>query len=231
MLTLNGLVAGHGGARVLDGIDLALAAGEAMALLGRNGMGKTTLLRTIMGLVPIAAGRVRVAGIDVTGWPAHRIAREGVAYVPQGRGILQPLTVEDNLRLGLIGAGAEDMPKLIGREFPLLAERRRQRAGTLSGGEQQQLAIARALVRRPRLLLLDEPSEGLQPSIVEDLALTLARLRGREGLTILIVEQNLAMVRPLAERVSVIENGRIAFELPGTALAGESERLRSRLAL
>src|SRR5213076_109341 len=159
---------------VLDSIDLEVAAGESVALMGRNGMGKTTLLRAVMGLLRPSAGAVTFDGLELTGRPPFEVSHAGIAYVPQGREIFEDFTVEENLRLGLLGKQgmAARVPEAIYERFPILAERRAQRASTMSGGEQQQLAIARAVISRPRLLLLDEPSEGLRPSIVQAIAAT-----------------------------------------------------------
>ncbi|HEX3764476.1 MAG TPA: ATP-binding cassette domain-containing protein, partial [Kofleriaceae bacterium] len=195
MLRVDQLDAAYGLSQVLWGIDLAVAPGEAAALLGRNGVGKTTLLRTILGLHPRSAGRVLVGGdtpVDVTHLPAHRRARLGVGYVPQGRHIFPHLTVEDNLEVGLAAAprGAR-VPDLVYELFPVLGEMRRRKGGVLSGGQQQQLAIGRALAARPRLLILDEPTEGVQPSIILQIEEALGRIRRELGVAVLLVEQYL----------------------------------------
>src|SRR5438132_3126336 len=194
MLVISGLTAGYEDAGiVLEGIDLEVGAGESVALMGRNGMGKTTLLRAIMGHVRPTAGRVTFDGRDLTGRPPFVVSNAGIAYVPQGREIFTDFTVEENLLLGLLGkkGGAGRVPDAIYRRFPILAERRGQRAGTMSGGEQQQLAIARAIISRPRLLLLDEPAEGVQPSLVTAMAATVSAISRDEGMSVLLVEQNL----------------------------------------
>src|SRR5437879_4342892 len=191
MLRIRGLVAGYEDAgSVLEGIDLEVAAGESVALMGRNGMGKTTLLRAIMGLLRPTAGEVVLDGVALTGRPPFEISHAGIAYVPQGREIFRDFTVEENLRLGLLGKHgmATRVPDAIYARFPILAERRWQRAETMSGGEQQQLAIARAVVGRPRLLLLDEPSEGIQPSLVESIATTVSAISREDGTSVLLVE-------------------------------------------
>jgi urea ABC transporter ATP-binding protein UrtE len=233
MLTVDGLCSGHDGVPVLFGVDLALEAGQALALMGRNGMGKTTLLKTLIGLLPPTAGRIAFAGRDVTGLAPWRIARLGIGYVPQGREVFQDFTVEENLLLGVLGH--PEMPRgVLARLFdwfPILEERRHQRAGALSGGEQQQLAIARALASRPRLLLLDEPSEGLQPSIVESLGLTLQRIAAEQELAILLVEQNLELALDVAERVAFMENGRIAAEHAAAELRADTSLLDRHLGL
>lgn len=233
MLSVAGLEAGYRGSRVLNGLDLEVADGSIAALLGRNGMGKTTLMRALMGLVPASAGRIVYRGRDIAGLRPYQIANLGIAYVPQGREIFADFTVEQNLRLGLVGrvGGARALPASAYRHFPILAERRRQRAGTLSGGEQQQLAIARALVGEPRLLLLDEPSEGIQPSIVMEIAASLKRIADEEGLTVLLVEQNVEMVLSLAADCAFIENGRVVARHSAAELGRDAAILHRYLAM
>ncbi len=233
MLSVAGLEAGYRGSRVLNGLDLEVAEGTVAALLGRNGMGKTTLMRALMGLVPVTAGRIVFHGRDIAGLKPYAIANLGIAYVPQGREIFADFTVEQNLRLGLIGrpGGARSVPAAAYRHFPILAERRRQKAGTLSGGEQQQLAIARALVGQPRLLLLDEPSEGIQPSIVMEIAASLKRIAAEQGLTVLLVEQNVEMVLSLAADCAFLENGRVAARHDAAELGRDAAILHRYLAV
>ena len=233
MLSVAGLKAGYRGSRVLNGLDLEVAEGTVAALLGRNGMGKTTLMRAIMGLVPVTAGRIVFRGRNIAGLRPYAIAKLGIAYVPQGRELFADFTVEENLRLGLVGrpGGARRVPAAAYRHFPVMAERRGQRAGTLSGGEQQQLAIARALVGQPRLLLLDEPSEGIQPSIVMDIAASLKRIAAEEGLTVLLVEQNVEMVLSLAADCAFLENGRVVARHPAAELRGDAAILHRYLAV
>jgi ABC-type branched-subunit amino acid transport system ATPase component len=184
-------------------------------LLGRNGMGKTTLLRAIMGLLPMTTGTAEFRGEEITGLMPHSIARLGIAYVPQGRGILPKLTVEENL---LVGTRAQrnrrlrSVPDQVFRYFPVLKQRIKQRAGTLSGGEQQQLALGRALCARPRLMLLDEPSEGLQPTIVQFIGKLIPEFVQHDGMAVLLVEQNLDMVLAAATRCIIMEKGRIVYE-------------------
>jgi branched-chain amino acid transport system ATP-binding protein/urea transport system ATP-binding protein len=227
MLRIRGLVAGYEDAgSVLEGVDLDVAAGESVALMGRNGMGKTTLLRAIMGHLRPSAGAVSFGGVNLTGRPPFEVNSAGIAYVPQGREIFMDFTVEENLRLGLLGKQgmAARVPEAAYERFPILAERRSQRAGTMSGGEQQQLAIARAVISRPRLLLLDEPSEGIQPSIVQSIAATVVAISSEAGMSVLLVEQNLDLVLALTTRCLFIENGRIVDQ-------AESARLRDDSAL
>src|SRR5438876_8446785 len=228
MLRIRGLVAGYEDAgSVLEGIDLEVAAGESVALMGRNGMGKTTLLRAIMGLLRPTAGEVVLDGVALTGRPPFEISNAGIAYVPQGREIFKDFTVEENLRLGLLGKTgmAARVPDAIYGRFPILAERRAQRAGTLSGGEQQQLAIARAVISRPRLLLLDEPSEGVQPSLVTSIAATVSAVSRDEGMSVLLVEQNLDLVLTLTTRCLFVENGRIVDQSASTRLRDDATLL------
>ena len=228
MLVISGLIAGYEDAGiVLEGIDLEVGAGESVALMGRNGMGKTTLLRAIMGHVRPIAGRVTFDGRDLTGRPPFVVSNAGIAYVPQGREIFADFTVEENLLLGLLGkkGGAGRVPDAIYRRFPILAERRRQRAGTMSGGEQQQLAIARAIISRPRLLLLDEPAEGVQPSLVTSIAATVSAISRDEGMSVLLVEQNLDLVLTLTTRCLFVENGRIVDQSESTRLRDDATLL------
>ncbi len=214
MLAIENLKAGYRGSEVLQGIDLVAPQGGIMALLGRNGMGKTTLMRTIMGLTPVSAGRISFMGRDIAGLAPYEIANLGIAYVPQGREIFADFTVEENLVLGVLGKKSREVPELVYQHFPILRERRGQRAGTMSGGQQQQLAIARALAGRPKMLLLDEPSEGIQPSIVTQIAEVLRGIAAGEGLTVLVVEQNVDMVFDMAGDCAFIENGRVAARMP-----------------
>ena len=217
MLKIEGLIAGYQrGSRVLDGVSLEIGRGEIVALMGRNGMGKTTLLRTITGHLSPTAGRISFNDRPIMGWPPHEIANVGIGYVPQGREIFSEFTTEENLLMGLLGK--KHLPKRVPNwayeTFPVLRERRMQRAGSMSGGQQQQLAIMRALVGEPELLLLDEPSEGIQPSIVQEIARTLRRTAQEKHLTVLLVEQNLDLVVGMASRSLFIENGRVVDEAP-----------------
>ncbi len=203
MLSVTDLHARYGRIPILNGIRLEVAAGELVGVLGHNGMGKTTLLRTLMGFVPAQRGRIVFDGVDVTREPPYTRARRGLGYVPQGREIFPGLSVRDNLRMGFVGRGAEE--RVIDR-----------RGGALSGGEQQLLAIARCLAGNPRLILFDEPTEGIQPSIIEELVGVLQRLHRTRGLTIVLVEQNLEFIAELATRVLLIQKGAILRELqPG----------------
>jgi len=213
---VSGLSAGYGRIPVLADVSLEVAAKEAVGILGHNGMGKTTLLRTLVGQLPATAGQVEWAGADITGLPSHRRARLGLGYVPQGREIFPGLSVRDNLRMGFVGRGAEERVDAILETFPRLVPLIDRRGGALSGGEQQLLAIARCLAGNPRLILFDEPTEGIQPSIIEELVGVLQRLHRTRGLTIVLVEQNLEFIAELATRVLLIQKGAILRELqPG----------------
>jgi branched-chain amino acid transport system ATP-binding protein len=209
MLEVRGLQAQYGKSRVLHGVTLDVVQGQIAVLVGRNGVGKTTTLEAIMGLVDVAAGEVRFEGELISGVEPYRIPRRGIGYVPQGRRIFPELTVRENLEIGCV-SGAVDQATLarVFEYFPRLAERLWQPGGTLSGGEQQMLAIGRALLGRPKLLLLDEPTEGLMPSLVALVEATLRRLR-EEGTTILLVEQNLATALSVGDRVHVMEKGEV----------------------
>jgi branched-chain amino acid transport system ATP-binding protein len=214
LLEVTGLRAGYAAGTVLHGVDLTVAEGQALALLGRNGAGKSTLLSAIMGLLRPTAGSVRLQGRDLAGRPAHQVARAGVALVPQGRRVFANLTVDQNLQVatGRHPAGPWT-PARVYELLPQLAERRRHHADQLSGGEQQMLAVARALLLNPRLLLLDEPSDGLAPSVVGRVAGLLADLRD-QGLAILLVEQDLRTAFAVADEVAVMGKGEIAHRSP-----------------
>ncbi len=209
MLEVDGIHTYYGDSHILHGVSLRVAAGEAVALLGRNGAGKTTMIRSIVGFTPPRDGRIVFDGESIHRWPAHRIARRGLALVPQGRRIFAPLTVRENLMLGARAAGWS-LERVFGL-FPRLRERAEQSGGTLSGGEQQMLAIARALLTNGRLLLLDEPSEGLAPLIVREIGRVVKGLKG-ERLSILLVEQNYHLALQVADRVYVMNKGQIVYE-------------------
>jgi branched-chain amino acid transport system ATP-binding protein len=229
LLAVEDIHTAYGLSRVLFGISLAIEAGECVSLLGRNGVGKTTTLRSIMGLTPPARGRVLWQGRDIAGWPPHRAARAGIGCVPEDRRIFAELSVWENLE---VGARAARRPgrwtaEAVGELFPILRERRDQPGGFLSGGEQQMLTIARTLMGNPELLLLDEPSEGLAPLVVEMLRDKIAELKA-QGLTILLAEQGIDFALSLADRVYVLEKGSVRFS--GTARQlREDAALRDRL--
>ncbi len=207
-LSVHGLSVAYGGSRVVRGLSLRVAAGEAVALLGRNGAGKTSTLMAIAGAVPPVDGTVSLDGEPVQGQPPYRIARRGLSLVPQGRRIFPTLTVRENLTLGERNGNLEQVLAL----FPPLAERAHLRGSALSGGEQQMLAIGRALMTSPRILLMDEPSEGLAPPIVRGLGDLIARLRQSGDLSFLIAEQNLRLALSLVDRVYVLERGEVVYE-------------------
>lgn len=209
-LEISALTSGYGEAIVVRGVSMTVAPGEIVALLGKNGMGKSTLLKTVMGFLPAREGRVMLHGRDVTGQPPHRIARQAIAYTPQEQAIFQDLSVGDNLRLGQAEASwFEEELARVAQVFPFLKERLGQRAGTLSGGEQKMLLIARALMARPKLMLVDEITEGLQPSIIEQLTEALAVQRERTGVAMLLVEQNVRFALNVADRWAVLKLGEI----------------------
>jgi branched-chain amino acid transport system ATP-binding protein len=224
-LELEAVEAGYGLSRVLHGVTLSARAGEVVSLLGRNGAGKSTTLKAIVGLVAVTGGSIRFEGRDITRHPTHEISRLGVGYVPEDRRIFADLTVAENLTVGAKGRGVWTTAEVY-RFFPKLAELARRRAGSLSGGEQQMLTVARTLMGNPRVLLLDEPSEGLAPVIVRALGEQIAALK-REGLTILLSEQNLKFAARLADRAYIIEKGEIRFDGPMATLMGD-EALRRK---
>jgi urea transport system ATP-binding protein len=210
LLAIKGLNQSYGGSRILWDVDLAVAAGSRTCLMGRNGMGKTTLLKCIMGLLPTRSGELTFDGASLVSLPAEERARLGIGYVPQGREIFPQLTVEENLRIGL-GVrknGARAIPSQIFDLFPVLKQMRHRRGGNLSGGQQQQLAIGRALVLEPKLLILDEPTEGIQPNIVHEIGDIILRLNRDAGVTVLLVEQKLPFARRVASEFSILEKGR-----------------------
>jgi urea ABC transporter ATP-binding protein UrtE len=227
-LAIQGLVAGYGQGVVLDGLSLTVEAGEAVALVGRNGAGKTTLLKAVMGLVGARAGSIAFAGRRVERLEPFERARLGVGYVPQGREVFAELTVEQNLILGNLAATTAAEAYEV---FPALADKRDRPAGGLSGGQQQLVAVARALMSRPRLLLLDEPSEGIQPSIVAEIAETLSSLARARGMAMLLVEQNIDMALSMTSRVVFVEQGRAVGSEPSAALAQDPSRIEARLSL
>jgi amidase len=223
VLDVADLHAGYGEVPVLHGISLQLFEGEAIGIVGHNGMGKSTLIKAIMGLLPARGGKVVVDGVDVTSWAAHERSRLGIAYVPQGRGILPGLSTHENLRLAWTPDSGETEERAVDRAlaiFPRLTRLLDRRGGTLSGGEQQMLALARALVSLPWLLLLDEPSEGIQPSIVQEIGGLLAMLRDKHRISMLIVEQNLELVLDVATRIVLVERGRVTRELDPQSVRG-----------
>lgn len=209
MLEVRGLNVAHGSSLAVRDLDLDLSAGEVVCLFGRNGAGKTTTLRAIMGLLPVQSGSIRLDGRELTALPAHEVPRAGIGYVPQGRRLFAELSVRDNLEIGLMTrkTGRDVLERTLDL-FPRLRERLGQVSGTLSGGEQQMLAMARALCIDPSVILLDEPTEGLMPSMIATIRETIHRLKG-DGKAILLVEQRVEAVLPVADRVCFLENGRV----------------------
>ncbi len=229
MLEVAGLSAGYLGENVVEGVDLEVGAGQAVAVIGSNGAGKTTLFRALCGLLPASAGRVRFGGEDVTGRPAHRVARMGLAYVPAERHLFPRMSVRENLLLGAYPRRPDpDTLELVFDLFPRLRERRRQPAGSLSGGEQQMLAVGRALMARPRLLMLDEPTTGLAPKLARA-AYDALRVLKERGLTLLVAEQQVPLALSLADRGYVLENGRVRLEGTSGELARNPEVRRAYL--
>lgn len=220
LLEVSALVAGYGSGDILRGVSLHIDRGEIVAVIGRNGVGKSTLMKAVIGLLMPRTGRVRLKGEAMTDLPADRRAAMGMGYVPQGREVFAELTVEENLMMGETINRAKPAPRydLVYEYFPILRERRRQAAGTFSGGQQQMLAIGRALVGSPELLLLDEPSLGIQPSIVQEIGETLVRLNQQEQLTILLVEQNMRLIERIAQRGYAMDKGLLVASLAQDAL-------------
>ncbi|MGX5802966.1 ABC transporter ATP-binding protein [Bradyrhizobium sp. Arg314] len=226
LLTISGLDCFYGEVQVLYGLDLVLNKGEVLCLFGRNGAGKTTTLKAIMGLVPAAAGSIKLNGKELTGFVAHDVPKAGVAYVPQGRRLFADMSVAENIEIGLMarGKGKQTRESVLDL-FPLLRERLRQRSGTLSGGEQQMLAMARALCLEPQVLLLDEPTEGLMPSMIAKIRETVTKLR-ELGVSTILVEQRVDAVLSVADRVSFIENGRNRETVHVEALRADPSAVR-----
>jgi urea transport system ATP-binding protein len=230
-LELRGVSSGYGEAVVVRDVALDIRPGEIFALLGKNGMGKSTLLKTVMGFLPIRSGTIWMSGEDITGRPPHRIARRAIAYTPQDRALFQDLSVEENLGLavrheGRLRAGLSRM----GEIFPFIPQRLKQRAGTLSGGEQKMLLIARALMSAPRLVLVDEITEGLQPSVVQKLAAVLKAERERAGTAMLLIEQHVKFALEVADRYAVLKLGEIV-DRGAVADGGVEQRITAHLSL
>jgi branched-chain amino acid transport system ATP-binding protein len=222
MLRLDGVAAGYGAVRVLEGVSLTAQAGEITCIMGRNGAGKSTLIKTIMGLVPATAGTITLDGVALQSLPAHLIPRHGVAYVPQGRRLFGPLTVAENLSIGLMTRGFGDVTReRVLTLFPRLRERLDQVSQTLSGGEQQMLAIGRALCLEPKVILLDEPTEGLQPSMIALIREVVLKLKA-QGVAVVLVEQRPDAVLRMADRVAFMEQGRVAMVVPAAELSRDS---------
>jgi urea transport system ATP-binding protein len=212
MLRVTDIKVSYGQSEVLHGLNFTVAPSEIVAIMGRNGMGKTTLMKSLIGIMPVRHGAIHVGETDVTGLKSFERVTAGVAYVPQGRMIFSAMTVQENIETGLFASGERAIPGDIYELFPVLLEMKDRRGGNLSGGQQQQLAIARALATRPKVLLLDEPTEGIQPSIIRDMARTLKRIRDERGLSIIVSEQVLSFALDIADRILVMENGEIVHE-------------------
>ena len=217
MLNVDNLRSAYGESEVLHGLDFTISPGEIVAIMGRNGMGKTTLMKTLMGVVPTKSGHVSIDGKSIEGLKSYERVANGLAYVPQGRQIFSTMTVEENVETGLIVTGDKKVSPDIYELFPVKS----RRGGNLSGGQQQQLAIARALASKPKVLLLDEPTEGIQPSIIREMARTLRRIRDERGLSIIVSEQVLSFALDVADRVLVLENGEFVHESPRTGIDEE----------
>jgi urea transport system ATP-binding protein len=229
MLNVSDIYVSYGQSEALHGISFAAEKNETVAIMGRNGMGKTTLFKSLMGILPLKSGAVSVDGVDVSREESFRRVSKGIAYVPQGRMIFPTLTVEENILAGMENATIKKVPADIYALFPVLWEMRSRKGGNLSGGQQQQLAIARALVADPKVLLLDEPTEGIQPSIIKDIARTLNEIRRLRKLTIVVSEQILSFALEVADRLYVIEGGRLVHESPRAAI--DEARIKQFLAV
>ncbi len=221
MLQVKGARTGYGSTPILQGMEFTVNKGEIVAIIGRNGVGKSTLMKCLIGLLPCNDGSIWFNGGDITRAPANKRAELGMGYIPQGREVFPQLTVAENLFMGNLISRHKTakLTDLVYKYFPILAERREQKAGTMSGGEQQQLAIGRALIGNPDLMLLDEPSEGIQPSIVQQIAENVRELNKEIGLTVLFVEQNVDMIMHMAQRCYVMDKGRIVDEVAPEKLA------------
>jgi urea transport system ATP-binding protein len=212
MLDVKNLFVAYGQSQALHGLSFSARANETVAIMGRNGMGKTTLFKALMGVLPVKAGSIELAGREISGDESFRRVAKGIAYVPQGRMIFPTLTVEENIQTGLENVKHRRIPDEIYALFPVLHDMKARKGGNLSGGQQQQLAIARALATNPKVLLLDEPTEGIQPSIIKDIAKALNEIRTLRGITIVVSEQVLSFAMDVADRLFVIEGGRLVHE-------------------
>ncbi len=226
LLAVSGLWASYGATPILQGVDMVVGKGEIVGLIGRNGVGKTTTMRCLIGLLRATSGSIRVLGHDMTAQPSDAFARLGIGYIPQGREVFPRMTVAENLAVGELIGGPQGrkLHDLVYQYFPRLKERRHQLAGTMSGGEQQQLVIGRALIGNPTLMLLDEPSEGVQPSIVRMICEALLSIRNELGTTILFVEQNMDTILAISERCYVMEKGRIVADIAKGMVTAEAVR-------
>ncbi|KAB2877097.1 MAG: urea ABC transporter ATP-binding subunit UrtE [Burkholderiaceae bacterium] len=212
MLKVDSLEVGYGESVVIPGVSLSVGERDAVGVIGRNGMGKTTLLKAIVGLLPASAGRIEFGGVDITRLPTYERVRLGIGFVPQGRLLFPQLTVEENLLTGLESRRIDGVPGLVFELFPVLREMRARKAGNLSGGQQQMVAIGRALATGPRLLILDEPTEGLQPSLIKEIGVALVELRRATGCAMLVTEQVLSFATAVSDRMIVLERGTVVKE-------------------
>lgn len=212
MLSVRDYHVAYGQSEVLHGLNFQVKPREIVAVMGRNGMGKSTLMKSLIGMIPAAQGMVMLEDIDITHLKSHQRVAGGLGFVPQGRMIFSTMTVKENIETGLTSTGDKTIPEDLYELFPVLEEMRNRRGGNLSGGQQQQLAIARALASKPKLLLLDEPTEGIQPSIIREMARTLKKIRDTRGLSIIVSEQVLSFTLEIADRVIVLEKGEIVHE-------------------
>ena len=224
LLNVVNATSGYGRVRIVNGVSFEVDTGEILAIIGRNGVGKTTLMKTLIGGIQLMDGRIEFGGHDVAKLGSAQRARLGIGFVPQGRGIFSRMSVADNLILGKAIGRAQRQPNFerVYRFFPILRERLQQRAGSMSGGQQQQLAIGQILVGNPRLILLDEPSEGIQPNIVQRIAEIIRRLRDEQGLTVIIVEQNLTLIQAVADRCIVMDKGTVVAQVGRDEIADPS---------
>ena len=229
MLAINDLHVAYGQSEVLHGLNVSVAPNEIVAIMGRNGMGKTTLMKSLMGIVPTKSGSVNMEGTELSALKSYERVARGLAYVPQGRMIFSAMTVKENIETGLVASGEKEVPGDLYELFPVLLEMKDRRGGNLSGGQQQQLAIARALATKPKVLLLDEPTEGIQPSIIKDIAKALNEIRKLRQITIIVSEQVLSFAMDVADRLFVIEGGRLVHE---TTRAGtDQQHIKSYLSV
>lgn len=215
MLNVSNLQVAYGQSTIISDMNLNIAENEIVAVVGRNGMGKTTLMKSLIGMEKMRGGKAELDGQDLSSLKSFQRVKAGLGFVPQGRMIFPTLTVKENIETGLAAVGEKKVPEDLYELFPVLKEMQNRRGGNLSGGQQQQLAIARALATRPKVLLLDEPTEGIQPSIIKDMAKTLKRIRDERGLSIVVSEQVLSFVMDVADRILVIEKGKIVHEESG----------------
>jgi len=229
MLEVSNLKVGYGESSVIDNLNFTLKENEILGVMGRNGMGKTTLFKSLIGLLPAFGGEIKVDGVDVTSYPAYKRVFNGLAYVPQGRMIFPTLTVTENIKIGLEKTKTNKVPDYIYDIFPVLKEMGHRKGGNLSGGQQQQLAIARALVTEPKVLLLDEPTEGIQPSIIKEIAQILKQIRDMKGISILVAEQVLSFSLDACDRFVVIESGDFIHEADRADV--DPEKIKSMLAV